>query len=136
MVFHHVYLSWIIDKNGYIRYEMDVEDSQWTEKRPWYNTTIRFEDYFRTGCKDRYELIFILMCITKSMYQCLMMQVVLVEYQCKVCYIKKHLKIFIVQSNFLAIGVNGFNLIMFHKRNLSELFNTFPKSCPLKKWWL
>ena len=39
---------------------MDVEDSQWMEKGPWYNKTIRFEDYFRTGCKDRYELIFYL----------------------------------------------------------------------------
>ena len=43
---------------------MDIEDTQWTDKDPRYNTTIctkingqSFEDYLKTGHKDRYDLI-------------------------------------------------------------------------------
>ena len=43
---------------------MTVMVSQWTYKDPWYNTTISkklngqiFEDYLKTGLKDRYEFM-------------------------------------------------------------------------------
>ena len=43
---------------------MDVQGIQWTDKFPWYNTTICtilngkiFKEYLKTGCKDRYKLI-------------------------------------------------------------------------------
>ena len=43
---------------------MDVQDSQWMNKGPWYNITIwkqlngrSFEYYLKTGTKDRYELM-------------------------------------------------------------------------------
>ena len=40
MVFQHVGLLWITNKNKYIKFEMNVQDSHWTDKGPCYNTTI------------------------------------------------------------------------------------------------
>ena len=64
MVFQHVGLLWITNKNKYIKFEMNVQDSHWTDKGPCYNTTIIkkvngkiFKNYFKTGHKDSYELI-------------------------------------------------------------------------------
>ena len=44
---------------------MNLEDTQWREKGIWYNRTICkklngqiFEDYLKTGQKDRYEFLF------------------------------------------------------------------------------
>ena len=65
MVFQHFGLLWITNKNKYIKFEMNVQDSHWTDKCPCYNTTICtkvkgkiFKDYFKTGHKYRYELIY------------------------------------------------------------------------------
>ena len=64
MLFQNVVLSWIIENNKHIKFEMNVEDSQFMDKVSWYNTNIckklngqSFEDYFRTIPKDRYEFI-------------------------------------------------------------------------------
>ena len=64
MVFQHVMLSWIIYNNEHNKFEMDVEDTQCMDKGLWYNTTICtklngqiFEDYFKTGHRDRYVLM-------------------------------------------------------------------------------
>ena len=64
MVFHRVVLSWTIDKNNQLKFEMAVIYSQWMEKYTWYNTTIctnlngqRFIDCFKIGLKDRYALM-------------------------------------------------------------------------------
>ena len=64
MMFKHVVLSCIIKNNNHINFEMDVKGSQCMEKGIWYNTTIdtkinvqSFKDYFKTGCKERYELM-------------------------------------------------------------------------------
>ena len=64
MVFQHVGLLLIINNNKYLKFEMNVQVSQWMDKSPWYNITILtklngqiFKDYFRTVCKDMYELM-------------------------------------------------------------------------------
>ena len=65
MVFNHVGLSWIIDNNIHLKFDMEVQGRKCMEKVPWYNTTTcsqlnghSFEDFFKTLCKDRYELMY------------------------------------------------------------------------------
>ena len=55
-VFQNVLLLCIIDNNKHYKFEMDLEDTRWTDKGPWHNTTIctklnaeSLEDYFKTG---------------------------------------------------------------------------------------
>ena len=64
MVFLSVGLSWIIENNKHINFEMGVQDSQCMDKGTWYNTIICtklngkiFENYFKIGRKYRYELM-------------------------------------------------------------------------------
>ena len=64
MLFQHVGLSWIIEKNKHLKFEMGVQDSQCMDKGTWYNTIICtklhgkiFENYFKIGRKYRYELM-------------------------------------------------------------------------------
>ena len=93
---------------------MAVKGSQYTDKGPCYSTTICtklnvqiFENYFRTGRKDRYEL----MCAAnayekKIMYRCMNMQVVAVEYQCQVIHLNKDYTQLVRKSTLLTIGFN------------------------------
>ena len=39
-VFQNIGLLWIIENNKHYKFEMDLEDTRWTDKGPWYNTTI------------------------------------------------------------------------------------------------
>ena len=50
--------------NKYYKFEMNLEDTQWTEKGTWYNTTICaklkgkiFKDYLKIRQKYRYNLM-------------------------------------------------------------------------------
>ena len=40
MVFQHVGLSWIIENNMQLKFDMEVKRRQYMEKVPWYNTKI------------------------------------------------------------------------------------------------
>ena len=64
MVFKHVVFLWIIESNKHLKFDMEVQGSQWIDKGPWYNTKIctklnvqSFKNDFKTGHKDRYELM-------------------------------------------------------------------------------
>ena len=54
----------IIYINKHYKFEIDSEDTQWTDKGPCYNTTICtelngqiFKDTFKIGHKDRYDFM-------------------------------------------------------------------------------
>ena len=64
VVIQHVVMSWIIDNNKHIKFDIYQKCSKWMQTFPWYHTTIiyqlighKFEDYFTAGCKARYELL-------------------------------------------------------------------------------
>ena len=61
MVVQHIGILWILEDNKHLKFEMDVQVSQWMEKGPWYNTTIftrlngqSLEEELKTGRRDRY----------------------------------------------------------------------------------
>ena len=60
----HVGLSWIIDNNNHLKFDIDQHCAKWMKNSQWNNTTVLFqlsgqkiEDFFKTGYKDRYELL-------------------------------------------------------------------------------
>ena len=64
-ILHHVGMSWIINSNDEMKYEIDISNHQdWLDKVPWYNTSIcsRFHGslfgYFITHARtDRYNIM-------------------------------------------------------------------------------
>ena len=55
-VFQYVGLLWIADDNNNYKFEIGLEDTQYTDKVPWYNATISkklngqsSKDYLKTG---------------------------------------------------------------------------------------
>ena len=119
VVFQDSGLLWIIGKNNHILFKMAIIVSQWMDKVPWYNKIICtklngqiFEDYFKTGCKDRYELICNIYEYVKSMYKWMMMQVLAFEDQCQLFHLKKHFYHLVRQSTLLTIGFYALKSIM------------------------
>ena len=62
----HVGLSWIIDNNNHLGFDIDQNCDKWMLNVPAYNTIILYqisshnlEEYFTTGKKDGYELLFL-----------------------------------------------------------------------------
>ena len=60
----NVGLSYIIENSKYLKLYIEEHCHQWMENGPWFNKTIfsqlngqNFEDYLKTGRKDRYELM-------------------------------------------------------------------------------
>ena len=60
----HVSLSWIINTNNHVKFDIDHYYAKWTKHGKLYNTTVcsqlsgnKFEYYFTTGRKYRYELL-------------------------------------------------------------------------------
>ena len=39
-VLHHVGMSWIIETNQHLQYDMDKHNPNWMTGGPWYNTSI------------------------------------------------------------------------------------------------
>ena len=65
VVLEHVGLSWIIDKNKHLNFDIGIQLRQWTYKSPRYNTTIflqlngqSFKDFLKTECKYRNKFMF------------------------------------------------------------------------------
>ena len=63
-MFKNVGLLWIIKNNNNYKFEIVLEDTQCTDKVPWYNATICTKlngqiskDYLKTGQKGRYDLM-------------------------------------------------------------------------------
>ena len=38
-ILHHVGMSWIIETNQHLEYDMDKNNSNWMTGGPWYNTS-------------------------------------------------------------------------------------------------
>ena len=60
VVLQHVVLSWIIDNNNHLRFDIEQHCANWVKNGPWYNIIIysqlighNFEDYFKKGHNDR-----------------------------------------------------------------------------------
>ena len=60
----HVILSWIIDNNNHLKFEIEHHCARWMQNGPWYNTMIfyqlschNYEYFFKKGRKYRYELM-------------------------------------------------------------------------------
>ena len=37
---HHVGMLWIIENHEQLKYDMDIHNSDWMTRGPWYNTSI------------------------------------------------------------------------------------------------
>ena len=62
-VLHHVVMSWIIETNLHLEYDIDKHNPDWITCGPWYNTStckkihgIAFEKYIINARNDRYKL--------------------------------------------------------------------------------
>ena len=143
-LFQHAGILCIIDNNMHYKFEIDLEGTKCKGKVPWYNTTVykklngqSLRDFFKQDRMTGVILCVLLMCITNSIYQCLVMQVVVVEYQYEVRRIKSTLlnwshNHFI--DNWLQLFDDNYQYrISINKMKMSELFETIPKTIPPKK---
>ena len=61
-VLHHVVMSWIIETNQHMEYDMEKHNSNWMTSGPWYNTSIckklhgkLFEEFILNAKTERYN---------------------------------------------------------------------------------
>ena len=61
---HHVGMIWIIENNEDLKYDMDIQNSDWITGGPWYNTSICkklygkvFEGFIINARTDRYNIM-------------------------------------------------------------------------------
>ena len=66
-VLHHVGISWIIETNKYLEYDMDKHNSDWIAGGPWYNTFICkklhgkvFEEFIINAITEKYNLMYLI----------------------------------------------------------------------------
>ena len=64
VVIQHVELSWITQNTNHFKLYIDQHRDKYMQTCPWYNKILfsklsghNFEDYFKTGRKDRYEIM-------------------------------------------------------------------------------
>ena len=61
---HHVGMIWIIENHEELKYDMDIQNSDWLTGGPWYNTSISkklngelFEGFIINARDDRYNIM-------------------------------------------------------------------------------
>ena len=61
---HHVHMLWIIENNEELKYDMDIQNSDWLTGGTWYNTFIckklhakLFEGFIINARTDRYNIM-------------------------------------------------------------------------------
>ena len=61
---HHVGMLWIIENNKELKYDMDIQNSDWLTGGSWYNTSIYkklhgnvFEGFIINKITDSYNII-------------------------------------------------------------------------------
>ena len=61
---HHVGMLWIIENHEELKYDMDIQNSDWLTGGPWYNTSIckklhgkLFEGFIINARTDRYNIM-------------------------------------------------------------------------------
>ena len=64
IVLQNVFMSWIIETNQKLKYDIDKHNLDWTTRGLWYNTSICkklhgtvFEKYIRNTITDRYNMM-------------------------------------------------------------------------------
>ena len=62
---HHVGMLWIIENHEELKYDMDIQNSDWLTGGPWYNTYIckklhgkLFEGFIISARTDRYNIMY------------------------------------------------------------------------------
>ena len=65
IVLQNVFMSWIIETNQKLKYDIDKHNLDWTTRGLWYNTSICtklhgtvFEKYIRNTITDRYNMMY------------------------------------------------------------------------------
>ena len=122
VVLQHVGLSWIIDINKHLKLDIEVQCRQWLYNCQWYNTTIflQLNDQIFTGFSKQdasigMSICVLYICTTNIMYQCMMLQLVVVADYFQLCHLKKHVYHLVRLSTLFIIGFNIFKKIVITK---------------------
>ena len=87
-VLQHVGMSWIVEANKHLEYDMEKHNSYWITGSPWHNTFICkklhgkvFEAFIRNARTDRYNLVCSIDAHEEIIHQKIMVEAAVVVFQ-------------------------------------------------------